>query len=73
MFKNPVCKVYRFQTVDSKWMLVREQMGESTLSFTIPKQLITLHIQEDSRRYGHPDERERDREGEVGRGKETMR
>ncbi|XP_031415354.1 type II inositol 3,4-bisphosphate 4-phosphatase isoform X1 [Clupea harengus] len=50
VFKNPVCKVYRFQTVDSKWMLVREQMGESTLSFTIPKQLITLHIQEDSRR-----------------------
>ncbi|XP_076151081.1 inositol polyphosphate 4-phosphatase type II isoform X5 [Alosa pseudoharengus] len=50
LFKNPVCKVYRFQTVDSKWMLVREQMAESTLSFTIPKQLITLHIQEDSRR-----------------------
>ncbi|XP_062379215.1 type II inositol 3,4-bisphosphate 4-phosphatase isoform X2 [Sardina pilchardus] len=50
LFKNPVCKVYRFQTVDSKWMLVREQMAESTLSFTVPKQLITLHIQEDSRR-----------------------
>ncbi|KAL2098065.1 hypothetical protein ACEWY4_007272 [Coilia grayii] len=50
LFKNPVCKVYRFQTLDSKWMLVREQMAESTLSFTIPKQLITLHIQEDSRR-----------------------
>uniref|UniRef100_A0A3B3XI96 phosphatidylinositol-3,4-bisphosphate 4-phosphatase n=1 Tax=Poecilia mexicana TaxID=48701 RepID=A0A3B3XI96_9TELE len=44
---NPVCKVYRFQTVDSKWMLVREQMEECTLSFTIPKQLLSLYIQED--------------------------
>ncbi|XP_066574494.1 type II inositol 3,4-bisphosphate 4-phosphatase isoform X3 [Amia ocellicauda] len=50
VFKNPVCKVYRFQTVDSKWMFVREQMAECTLSFNIPKQLITLYIQEDMRR-----------------------
>ncbi|KAG9347093.1 hypothetical protein JZ751_006020 [Albula glossodonta] len=50
VFKNPVCKVYRFQTVDCKWMLVREQMAECTLSFNIPKQLITLYIQEDMRR-----------------------
>ncbi|XP_015200093.2 type II inositol 3,4-bisphosphate 4-phosphatase isoform X2 [Lepisosteus oculatus] len=50
VFKNPVCKVYRFQTVDNKWMLVREQMAECTLSFNIPKQLITLYIQEDMRR-----------------------
>ncbi|XP_036406903.1 type II inositol 3,4-bisphosphate 4-phosphatase isoform X2 [Megalops cyprinoides] len=50
VFKNPVCKVYRFQTVDCKWMLVREQMAECTLSFSIPKQLITLYIQEDMRR-----------------------
>uniref|UniRef100_A0A7N8YCD0 Inositol polyphosphate-4-phosphatase type II B n=1 Tax=Mastacembelus armatus TaxID=205130 RepID=A0A7N8YCD0_9TELE len=47
VFKNPVCKVYRFQTVDSKWMLVREQMEECTLSFSIPKQLLSLYIQED--------------------------
>uniref|UniRef100_A0A8B9H1Z0 Inositol polyphosphate-4-phosphatase type II B n=1 Tax=Astyanax mexicanus TaxID=7994 RepID=A0A8B9H1Z0_ASTMX len=47
---NPVCKVYRFQTVDSKWMLVREQMAECTLSFSIPMQLLSLFIQEDSRR-----------------------
>ncbi|XP_061107258.1 type II inositol 3,4-bisphosphate 4-phosphatase isoform X4 [Conger conger] len=50
VFKNPVCKVYRFQTVDCKWMLVREQMAECTLSFNIPKQLITLYIQEDMQR-----------------------
>uniref|UniRef100_A0A3P9MU17 phosphatidylinositol-3,4-bisphosphate 4-phosphatase n=1 Tax=Poecilia reticulata TaxID=8081 RepID=A0A3P9MU17_POERE len=50
VFRNPVCKVYRFQTVDSKWMLVREQMEECTLSFTIPKQLLSLYIQEDRSR-----------------------
>uniref|UniRef100_A0A8D2ZV23 phosphatidylinositol-3,4-bisphosphate 4-phosphatase n=1 Tax=Scophthalmus maximus TaxID=52904 RepID=A0A8D2ZV23_SCOMX len=50
VFKNPVCKVYRFQTVDSKWMLVREQMEECTLSFSIPKQLLSLYIQEDMNR-----------------------
>lgn len=50
VFKNPVCKVYRFQTMDSKWMLVREQMEECTLSFSIPKQLLSLYIQEDMSR-----------------------
>lgn len=51
VFKNPVCKVYRFQTTDSKWMLVREQMAECTLSFSIPIQLLRLYIQEDRQRY----------------------
>nr|KAG7486810.1 type II inositol 3,4-bisphosphate 4-phosphatase isoform X2 [Solea senegalensis] len=50
VFKNPVCKVYRFQTVDNKWMLVREQMEECTLSFSVPKQLLSLYIQEDMNR-----------------------
>ncbi|XP_076003920.1 type II inositol 3,4-bisphosphate 4-phosphatase isoform X1 [Genypterus blacodes] len=50
VFKNPVCKVYRFQTMDCKWMLVREQMEECTLSFSIPKQLLSLYIQEDMSR-----------------------
>ncbi|XP_070770026.1 type II inositol 3,4-bisphosphate 4-phosphatase [Enoplosus armatus] len=50
VFKNPVRKVYRFQTMDSKWMLVREQMEECTLSFSIPKQLLSLYIQEDMSR-----------------------
>ncbi|XP_061626859.1 type II inositol 3,4-bisphosphate 4-phosphatase isoform X3 [Phyllopteryx taeniolatus] len=50
VFTNPVCKVYRFQTVDSKWMLVREQMEECTLSFSIPKQLLSLYMQEDMSR-----------------------
>uniref|UniRef100_A0A674NAK2 Inositol polyphosphate-4-phosphatase type II B n=1 Tax=Takifugu rubripes TaxID=31033 RepID=A0A674NAK2_TAKRU len=47
---NPICKVYRFQTADSKWMLVREQMEECTLSFSVPKQLLSLYIQEDTSR-----------------------
>uniref|UniRef100_A0A8C6TXH4 Inositol polyphosphate-4-phosphatase type II B n=1 Tax=Neogobius melanostomus TaxID=47308 RepID=A0A8C6TXH4_9GOBI len=47
VFKNPVCKVYRFQTTNSKWMLVREQMEECALSLSIPKQLLSLYIQED--------------------------
>lgn len=50
VFKNPICKVYRFQTMDNKWMLVREQMEECTLSFSIPKQLLSLYIQEDMSR-----------------------
>ncbi|XP_017264378.3 type II inositol 3,4-bisphosphate 4-phosphatase isoform X2 [Kryptolebias marmoratus] len=50
VYRNPVCKVYRFQTADSKWMLVREQMEECTLSFSIPKQLLSLYIQEDKSR-----------------------
>ncbi|XP_056891043.1 type II inositol 3,4-bisphosphate 4-phosphatase isoform X3 [Takifugu flavidus] len=50
VFKNPICKVYRFQTADSKWMLVREQMEECTLSFSVPKQLLSLYIQEDTSR-----------------------
>ncbi|KAM8879431.1 type II inositol 3,4-bisphosphate 4-phosphatase isoform 12-T18 [Spinachia spinachia] len=50
VFKNPICKVYRFQTEDSKWMLVREQMEECTLSFSVPKQLLSLYIQEDMSR-----------------------
>lgn len=32
-------------------MLVREQMEECTLSFSIPKQLLLLYIQEDTGRY----------------------
>lgn len=50
VFKNPVSKLYRFQTVDSQWMQVREQMAECTVSFGIPKQLLALYIQEDAAR-----------------------
>ncbi|XP_053358893.1 type II inositol 3,4-bisphosphate 4-phosphatase isoform X4 [Clarias gariepinus] len=50
VFKNPVCRVYRFQTTDSKWMQVKEQMAECTLSFSIPIQLLRLYIQEDTQR-----------------------
>ncbi|XP_029310437.1 type II inositol 3,4-bisphosphate 4-phosphatase-like isoform X2 [Cottoperca gobio] len=36
-----VCKVYRFQTEDQRWLLVREQMSETPLSFSLPKQLLS--------------------------------
>ncbi|KAK1890586.1 Type II inositol 34-bisphosphate 4-phosphatase, partial [Dissostichus eleginoides] len=39
-----VCKVYRFQTEDQRWLLVREQMSETPLSFSLPKQLLSLLI-----------------------------
>ncbi|KAK1791951.1 hypothetical protein P4O66_013923 [Electrophorus voltai] len=47
VFKSPVCKMYRFQTVDGAWLLVREQMSECALSFSLPRQLLNLFIQED--------------------------
>uniref|UniRef100_A0A3B3T2X9 phosphatidylinositol-3,4-bisphosphate 4-phosphatase n=1 Tax=Paramormyrops kingsleyae TaxID=1676925 RepID=A0A3B3T2X9_9TELE len=50
VFKNPVSKLYRFQTADSQWMQVREQMAECTVSFGVPKQLLALYIQEDAAR-----------------------
>ncbi|XP_072477227.1 inositol polyphosphate 4-phosphatase type II isoform X2 [Notamacropus eugenii] len=50
VLKNPVHKLYRFPTSDNKWMRIREQMYETTLSFHIPKELISLHIKEDLRR-----------------------
>uniref|UniRef100_A0AAZ3PJ37 PH domain-containing protein n=1 Tax=Oncorhynchus tshawytscha TaxID=74940 RepID=A0AAZ3PJ37_ONCTS len=50
VFRSTVCKVYRFQTEASRWMLVREQMSESPLSSSLPKQLLSCYIQEDMRR-----------------------
>ncbi|XP_054028551.1 inositol polyphosphate 4-phosphatase type II isoform X1 [Dryobates pubescens] len=50
VLKNPICKLYRFPTSDNKWMRIREQMAETTLSFHVPKELINLHIKEDMRR-----------------------
>ncbi|XP_032906875.1 inositol polyphosphate 4-phosphatase type II isoform X2 [Amblyraja radiata] len=50
VFKNIIWKVYRLPTANGRWLCVREQMAESTLSFHIPKQLIELFIQEDTRR-----------------------
>ncbi|XP_061769342.1 type II inositol 3,4-bisphosphate 4-phosphatase-like isoform X4 [Nerophis ophidion] len=37
-----VCKVYRFQTEDDRWLLVQEQMSETLLSFSLPKQLLRM-------------------------------
>ncbi|KAL0970608.1 hypothetical protein UPYG_G00244380 [Umbra pygmaea] len=50
VFPSPVCKVYRFQTESSRWMLVREQMSDSPLSSSLPRQLLACYIQEDRRR-----------------------
>lgn len=41
-----VCKVYRFQTEDQRWLLVREQLSETPLSFSLPKQLLGALIRE---------------------------
>ncbi|XP_045920616.1 type II inositol 3,4-bisphosphate 4-phosphatase-like isoform X1 [Micropterus dolomieu] len=45
-----VCKVYRFQTEDQRWLLVREQMSETPLSFSLPKQLLSMLINEHTSR-----------------------
>uniref|UniRef100_A0A665T9V0 Inositol polyphosphate-4-phosphatase type II B n=1 Tax=Echeneis naucrates TaxID=173247 RepID=A0A665T9V0_ECHNA len=45
-----VCKVYRFQTEDQRWLLVREQLSETPLSFSLPKQLLSVLIQEHTNR-----------------------
>ncbi|XP_078395352.1 inositol polyphosphate 4-phosphatase type II isoform X1 [Cetorhinus maximus] len=50
VFKNIIWKVYKLPTANGRWLCVREQMAESTLSFLIPKQMIALFIQEDMRR-----------------------
>ncbi|RVE60836.1 hypothetical protein OJAV_G00184340 [Oryzias javanicus] len=41
-----VCKLYRFQTDDRRWLLVKEQMSETPLSFSVPKQLLSALVQE---------------------------
>ncbi|KAM8939476.1 inositol polyphosphate 4-phosphatase type II [Pelodytes ibericus] len=50
VLKNPIYKFYRFPSSDNKWICVREQMSESSMSFHIPKQLLTLYLKEDTRR-----------------------
>ncbi|XP_041821254.1 type II inositol 3,4-bisphosphate 4-phosphatase-like [Chelmon rostratus] len=45
-----VCKVYRFQTENQRWLLVREQMSETALSFSLPKQLLSALIHEHTSR-----------------------
>ncbi|XP_044039765.1 type II inositol 3,4-bisphosphate 4-phosphatase-like isoform X2 [Siniperca chuatsi] len=45
-----VSKVYRFQTEDQRWLLVREQMSETPLSFSLPKQLLSALIREHTSR-----------------------
>ncbi|KAM9836415.1 type II inositol 3,4-bisphosphate 4-phosphatase-like isoform 2-T2 [Aulostomus maculatus] len=42
----PVSKVYRFQTDDRRWLLVTEQMSETPLSFSVPRQLLSTLIEE---------------------------
>ncbi|KAF3837525.1 hypothetical protein F7725_004989, partial [Dissostichus mawsoni] len=50
---SQVCKVYRFQTEDQRWLLVREQMSETPLSFSLPKQLLSLLIRSHTSRLRH--------------------
>ncbi|KAK7910090.1 hypothetical protein WMY93_014774 [Mugilogobius chulae] len=39
-----VCKVYRFPAEDKRWLLVREQMSETPLSFSLPLQLLNMLV-----------------------------
>ncbi|KAF7643741.1 hypothetical protein LDENG_00234350 [Lucifuga dentata] len=43
---SQVCKVYRFQREDDRRLLVREQMSETPLSFSLPKTLLSALIRE---------------------------
>uniref|UniRef100_A0A3B4Z3V0 Type II inositol 3,4-bisphosphate 4-phosphatase-like n=1 Tax=Stegastes partitus TaxID=144197 RepID=A0A3B4Z3V0_9TELE len=43
---SKVCKLYRFQAESQRWLLVREQMSETPLSLSLPKQLLSMLIQE---------------------------
>ncbi|XP_034021021.1 type II inositol 3,4-bisphosphate 4-phosphatase-like isoform X2 [Thalassophryne amazonica] len=45
-----VCKVYRFQTEDHRWLLVKEQMSETPLSFSLPKRLLNMLLDEHASR-----------------------
>ncbi|XP_056225650.1 type II inositol 3,4-bisphosphate 4-phosphatase-like isoform X1 [Seriola aureovittata] len=47
---SQVCKLYRFQTEDHRWLLVREQLSETPLSFSLPKQLLSALIHEHANR-----------------------
>ncbi|XP_075891429.1 type II inositol 3,4-bisphosphate 4-phosphatase-like isoform X3 [Nelusetta ayraudi] len=47
---SQVSKLYRFKTEDQRWLLVREQMWETPLSFSLPKQLLSLLIREHTNR-----------------------
>uniref|UniRef100_A0A8C5LY60 Inositol polyphosphate-4-phosphatase type II B n=1 Tax=Leptobrachium leishanense TaxID=445787 RepID=A0A8C5LY60_9ANUR len=50
VLRNPIYKFYRFPSSDNKWICVREQMSESSMSLHVPKQLLTLYLKEDTRR-----------------------
>ncbi|KAM9717565.1 type II inositol 3,4-bisphosphate 4-phosphatase-like isoform 2-T2 [Menidia menidia] len=45
-----VCKLYRFQTEDGRWLLVLEQMSETPLCFSLPKQLLSALSEEHTNR-----------------------
>lgn len=51
MLCSQVSKLYRFKTEDQRWLLVREQMSETPLSFSLPKQLLSVLISEYTSRY----------------------
>lgn len=44
-------KVYRFPTEDHRWLTVRDELSETPLSFSVPRQLLRVLIHEHTSRY----------------------
>ncbi|TNM93922.1 hypothetical protein fugu_002098 [Takifugu bimaculatus] len=46
----PICTVYRFQSEDKRWLTVREVMSETPLTFSLPRQLLSVLVCEHATR-----------------------
>lgn len=46
-----LCKVYRFLTEDQRWLTVKDEMSETPLSFSLPRQLLGVLVHEHQTRW----------------------
>lgn len=46
----PLRKVYRFPTEDQRWLTVRDELSETPLSFSLPRQLLSVLVHEHATR-----------------------
>lgn len=49
----PLRKVYRFPTEDQRWLTVRDELSKTPLSFSLPRQLLSVLVHEHATRYGY--------------------